>query len=45
LDEESQPLANGIYLFKVHANVRDPDGTSSARQKAVAEGKFVIVNR
>ena len=29
---------------KVHANVRDADGTSSARQKALAEGKFVVVN-
>ncbi len=45
LDEEAAELANGVYLFKVHLNVRDPDGVSSARQKADIEGRFVIVNR
>jgi hypothetical protein len=44
-DDEAQPLANGVYIFKVHANVRDEEGASSPRQKALAEGKFVIVNR
>jgi hypothetical protein len=29
----------------VHVNPREADGTSSARQKAVAEGKFTIVRR
>ena len=38
-------LANGLYLFKVHVNPRDVDGTSSPRQKAEAVGRFVIVNR
>ena len=45
LDEEGQPLANGVYFFRVHVNPRDPDGTSSPRQKADADGRFVIVNR
>lgn len=45
LDEEAQPLANGVYFFRVHVNPRDPDGTSSPRQKADADGRFVIVNR
>jgi hypothetical protein len=45
LDEEGQPLANGVYFFRVHVNPRDPDGTSSPRQKAHADGRFVIVNR
>jgi len=44
-DDEEAELANGVYLFKVHLNPRDPDGTSSARQKAEFEGRFVIVNR
>lgn len=45
LDAEGAPLANGTYLFKVHVNVRQADGTGSASQKAAAEGRFVIVNR
>jgi flagellar hook assembly protein FlgD len=45
LDEEGQPLANGVYFFRAHVNPRDPDGTSSPRQKAHADGRFVIVNR
>ncbi len=45
LDEEGQPLANGVYFFRVHVNPRDPDGTSSPRRKADADGRFVIVNR
>jgi hypothetical protein len=44
LDAEGFPLANGVYLFRVHVNPRDADGTSSARQEASAEGRFVIVN-
>ncbi|MEO5989066.1 MAG: C25 family cysteine peptidase, partial [Candidatus Eisenbacteria bacterium] len=44
-DAEGEPLANGTYLFKVHVNVREADGTGSARQKGAAEGRFVIVNR
>jgi hypothetical protein len=44
-DAEGDPLANGTYLFKVYANGREADGTSSAREKASAEGRFVIVNR
>jgi Peptidase family C25 len=45
LDDEQAELANGLYLFKVHVNVREPDGESSPRQKADVEGRFVIVNR
>jgi hypothetical protein len=45
LDDEGQPLANGVYFFRVHVNPRDPDGSSSPRQKADADGRFVIVNR
>lgn len=45
LDDEDQPLANGVYLFKVYANVRDELGHSSPRQGAQLDGRFVIVNR
>jgi flagellar hook assembly protein FlgD len=45
LDEEGHELAGGVYLFKVHANLREEDGSSSAREKASAEGKFVIIKR
>jgi hypothetical protein len=44
LDDEGFALANGVYLFRVHVNVRDPDGRSSARQHATADGRFTIVN-
>jgi len=44
-DEEGQRLANGVYVFKVHAYVRDADGSSRADQKADTEGRFAIVNR
>jgi hypothetical protein len=44
-DEEGADLANGVYLFRVHVNGRERDGSSSARQEAVADGRFVIVNR
>ncbi len=45
LDEEHQPLANGVYLFRVNVNPRDSDGKSSARLHAVGDGRFVILNR
>ena len=45
LDAEGEPLANGAYLFKVYANGREADGTSSATQKATTQGRFVVVNR
>jgi hypothetical protein len=44
-DADGDPLANGTYLFKVYVNGREADGTSSARTKAAAEGRFVILNR
>ncbi|TMQ72358.1 MAG: hypothetical protein E6K81_07705, partial [Candidatus Eisenbacteria bacterium] len=44
-DAEGDRLANGVYLFHVQANVRDPDGSSSARSRAIGDGRFVIVGR
>jgi hypothetical protein len=44
LDDEGDPLAQGTYLYKVYVNVRDADGKSSPRQKATAEGRFVVLN-
>jgi hypothetical protein len=45
LDDEGSRLANGVYLFKVHVYGRDDDGSSSPTEKAITEGRFVIVNR
>jgi len=45
LDDEGEPLAQGTYLYKVYVSIREADGGSSARQKATAEGKFVVLNR
>ena len=45
LDAEGQVLGNGTYVFKVHANNREADGSSSSHEHDVTEGKFVIVNR
>jgi hypothetical protein len=45
LDENGDRLANGVYLFKVYVYGRQPDGTSSATQRAISEGRFVILNR
>lgn len=44
-DAEGDALANGTYLFKVYVNIREPDGSSSARQRAISEGRFVVLNR
>jgi flagellar hook assembly protein FlgD len=44
LDAESEPLGNGTYLFRVQVNGRDADGTSSAKSRAVAEGKVVVIS-
>ena len=44
-DVEGDALANGTYLFKVFANGRESDGSSSPDEKAVADGRFVILNR
>jgi Peptidase family C25/Propeptide_C25/FlgD Ig-like domain len=43
LDAQGDPLANGTYLYHVHVNPRDPDGSSSAQQTANAEGRLVVV--
>ena len=45
LDEEGDRLANGVYLFKVHVYGRQEDGSSSPTERAVADGRLVIVNR
>jgi hypothetical protein len=42
LDDESRPLAQGTYLYKVYVSAREADGSSSARQRATAEGRFVV---
>lgn len=44
LDDEGAKLANGTYFFRVQVNARDAQGRSSARQRAVAEGRFVVLN-
>ncbi len=45
LDAEGDALANGVYLFRVFVYAREANGESSARQRAIAEGRFVILNR
>lgn len=45
LDDEGEALANGVYLFRVNVNATEPDGSSSAKEHAVAEGRFVVLNR
>ncbi len=44
LDDESERLAQGTYLYKVYVSAREADGKSSARQKATAEGRFVVLS-
>ena len=44
LDDEREPLANGVYLFKVSVNAREADGSSNPKAHAVAEGRFVVLN-
>lgn len=44
LDDEGDRLAQGAYLYKVYVSVRDADGNSSPRQKATAEGRFVVLS-
>ncbi len=43
-DAEGDPLAQGTYLYKVHVSVRDADGRSNPRQRAAAEGRFVVLS-
>jgi len=45
LDDERDPLANGVYLFKVNVNGREADGRSSPREHVTTEGRFVVLNR
>ena len=44
-DGDGDPLANGTYLFKVFVYGREADGGSSPGEKAVTQGRFVILNR
>jgi len=44
LDEEGDRLANGVYLFKVQAYGRQSDGSSNGSERAIADGRFVVVN-
>jgi flagellar hook assembly protein FlgD len=44
LDAEGDRLAQGTYLYKVHVSVRDADGRSSPRQRAAAEGRFIVLS-
>lgn len=43
-DAEGYALALGTYIYQVHVNPRESDGSSSPRLKAVAEGRFVITS-
>ena len=45
LDDEREPLANGVYLFRVNVNEPDPNGGSNPKAHAAAEGRFVVLNR
>ncbi len=45
LDAEGDRLASGTYLYKVQVNTREEDGTSSARSRAVGEGRVVVLGR
>ena len=44
LDDDAEPLAQGTYLYKVYVSAREADGKSSPRQKATAEGRFVVLS-
>lgn len=44
-DADGDPLANGTYLFKVFVYGREGDGGSNPDERAVARGRFVILNR
>lgn len=44
LDDDGEALAQGTYLYKVYVSAREADGKSSPRQKATAEGRFVVLS-
>jgi hypothetical protein len=44
-DGDGDPLANGVYLFKVFVYGREADGNSSPDRNAVRQGRFVVLNR
>jgi hypothetical protein len=44
LDDEGDRLAQGTYLYKVYVGVRQADGTTSSRQNATAQGRFVVLS-
>jgi hypothetical protein len=43
-DDQGEALAQGTYLYKVYVNSREADGQSSARQKATAEGRIIVLS-
>ncbi len=43
LDADGDALANGVYFYKVYVYARVEDGKSSARQRAIGEGRVVVV--
>ena len=45
LDNEREPLANGVYLFKVNVNGKQVGGPGSTGEHAIAQGRFVVLNR
>ncbi len=44
-DADGEALANGTYLFKVFVYGREAEGGSSPDERAVTQGRFVILNR
>jgi hypothetical protein len=44
LDAEGDRLAQGTYLYKVYAGIRQADGKTSPRQNATAQGRFVVLS-
>ena len=44
LDDEGDRLAQGTYLYKVYAGIRQADGKTSPRQNATAQGRFVVLS-
>jgi hypothetical protein len=44
LDHEGDRLAQGTYLYKVYAGIRQSDGKTSPRQNATAQGRFVVLS-
>jgi hypothetical protein len=45
LDDGGDRLAQGTYLYKVYVGAREADGTTSPRQNATAEGRFIVLSK